>query len=230
MAKFLKTVRIDEEILELVDEYCALMKKNFDIHYTFSDIVKKSIPHYIANDASCKADLMSEKQLIVTNSDILSKRVFTEEEIEEMLGIGCQANDLGGTIYFEEQDEKNNGKTKKLKKAMCAELIKVNKEGTKWFWRGAKELFEHRDYETGRKLDWRECVVQCAEQLELKTFGYDWSSIDGLAVFCCWEPIFLGPNLEVLENFKGVVNMPKGAVVMGDENFEPLYIIWEEDM
>lgn len=44
MAKILKSVRIDEEIVELVDEYCALLKKHFNIHYAFSDIVKKVFP------------------------------------------------------------------------------------------------------------------------------------------------------------------------------------------
>ena len=50
MAKILKSVRIDEEIVELVDEYCALLKKHFNIHYAFSDIVKKSIPNYKIGD------------------------------------------------------------------------------------------------------------------------------------------------------------------------------------
>jgi len=101
MAKQVKSMRIDEELLSTFSEYSELLKEMFGYSLSLSTVVNEALAQFLTESTENWVNSMKSKSVIdhLPNGKIKHYE-FTEEQIKKMEQI---CNDAGAMYYSYQQ-------------------------------------------------------------------------------------------------------------------------------
>ena len=102
MDKTSKSVRLDNEILELIDRYCSFLKDVFGSSVSFSNIVTSGLLQYMESETGKYEDIMEKGSIVATlPNGKLKKLDFSDEEIKRISDLHDEARELMLNDLFE---------------------------------------------------------------------------------------------------------------------------------
>ena len=103
MAKTLKSVKVDNRLLEMIELYTSLMKSIVGGSATFTTIVEEGICLYLQNQAEMLRRLAEQK--IVFENGTLKELNISDKQLQEIQRLEAEA------FVYRETDELSNADT-----------------------------------------------------------------------------------------------------------------------
>ncbi len=102
MAKQVKSVRMDEDLLNVFDSYSNLLQEMFGYSLSLSSIVNEALADFLASSACRWTEIMESQTVVETFPDgKVRKYEFSEEQIKKMREI----ENFAGSISASYQPE-----------------------------------------------------------------------------------------------------------------------------
>lgn len=95
MAKTSKSLRIDEDITSLIEDYCDFMNVTFENNLTFSNLVPNALVEYMFNETEQWERIMENKSVVKPlKNGKFRKYEFTDEQMEKIRKLRERATGL----------------------------------------------------------------------------------------------------------------------------------------
>ena len=95
MAKTSKSLRIDEGITNLIEDYCDFMNATFENNLTFSNLVPNALVEYMFNETEQWEQIMESKSVVKPlKNGKLQRYEFTYEQMEKIRELRERATGL----------------------------------------------------------------------------------------------------------------------------------------
>jgi len=95
MAKTSKSLRIDEKITNLIEDYCNFMNTTFENNLTFSKLVPNALVEYMLNETEQWEHIMESKSVVKPlKNGKLQRYEFTDEQLGKIRELHERATGL----------------------------------------------------------------------------------------------------------------------------------------
>ncbi|MFB0920464.1 MAG: hypothetical protein QMB62_06230 [Oscillospiraceae bacterium] len=95
MAKTSKSLRIDEKITNLIEDYYNFMNTTFENNLTFSKLVSNALVEYMLNETEQWEHIMESKSVVKPlKNGKLQRYEFTDEQLGKIRELHESATDL----------------------------------------------------------------------------------------------------------------------------------------
>ena len=132
MAKLVKSVRFDEELLHIFSDYSAFQEKTFGTELSFSRYVNDSVATELEKDSSQWEALMQSRSIIErTSNGSPFIRNFTAEQTETIKKINQQVSSYVQRIQEPEEKQKHISIVEMVRQDMAYDTVLTNLKLTK---------------------------------------------------------------------------------------------------
>lgn len=129
MASTLKSVRIDNNVLDLLEKYRALKEEMFGVKLSIADVVNVSIPEYIAEETLVGRFIEPDTPIVSVGEHGRMQQIsFSEEICNKLKAINDTAVDM--SHYYEESRIRMSSMTAD-EIIELAENLKINRDKSK---------------------------------------------------------------------------------------------------
>ncbi|MBR3594269.1 MAG: hypothetical protein IKL44_06325 [Clostridia bacterium] len=99
MPKILKSVRIDENVLDVTQQYLDFLKDTMGISLNFSEIANEAMALYLWEKTSKYNEIMHERKIAITKPNGNLKFIeFTAEQLKAIENLNKTAEGLANTL------------------------------------------------------------------------------------------------------------------------------------
>ncbi len=107
MSKQVKSVRFDENLLKLFDDYSEFLKMTFGKRISFSSFVNEALAEYLCSSISFYLNAMHDESIVRQLPNGRLKRYeFTEEQLAKIDELDNEAGAVQGCMLQEKLDTK----------------------------------------------------------------------------------------------------------------------------